>query len=1554
TTLGVLTNYADTVSWNDDFWVDYDFIWDAQSLHDGDQIDLKATVTDHVGNEQVAQIWLKVAAEAPILTLSIPEAKDVCSEKRVKGDINIVATEKSETNPIDTYYVGYIYKKSTFPDLGDCNAFDDQGWVMCPDTLMIEGHNTSETIWRATMPTSKLADGSYDIALVTIDVAGNYSWDMNRDWCVDAGYFGQCVANGMGMTVVVQNHAPELRIRKVNNFEAVDEGLDWAEPVYVQVGQPVTVTSVAASTCDIAKVDYYLSGEYVIDGWRGPVHVGTSTDAASGYQVTFPPTGGLEQYFEPNAFQNGYAMVDLIAIVTDLLGNVTQEATYAMVPIWVLKVAPSSAFVTQPSPGEYVRSWVNIEGDVLDNEAVYDITYEYRAVGATDWITIAQTKPHCGDPWNKDVNNAIIKWNTDLLADGDYQLRAVSRDANLTVDTNPSVITVHVDNTAPTITAFNLSPTYTVGEALPTAPSTYIGGPHVELSATGSDAGGIDHVHFMYKAIDADIDSATALYRDDEAPYAYDWICGFPQVPSGWYDFIVKIEDKAGNETYQTQRVYVDQYAPFGWIGHISWKKGTQTIDDQTPDNSNFYGVLDINGTCKDDAPASACLDGHNQKFDSGLKAAQFQYQPVTGGGYLGVATGAESQSVPNPNAWIDLGEQVVGTGPDYAINWDTGTLVPGKYYVRIVGIDNVDNRADVDGAPSLPYITINIVDQIAPKAIIAGVDDVSGYIWATADTHGQDDVKFVRFEYRPATATAEWTVIGVVDTTMCKGLYGVPWHFASIGPGNYWVRAVAYDDDYDVVNFPDLYDQNPAMMYVTVTADYKVTMASTSYISSLTRWGSLSDYTEVGVKAVCAAGEPTVIVVFDNDPEDHYNVPRVKLLSLERPDDPAQWVDQFWFGQLGDWGVATIIGTYNNSGTVGAKTSTVKVYRVTDAEGTKGVVSQDSMSVDIPAGVIRSDSEGLLVINTPRPFAQPTLLDVTPVGPAVMMKFLGGGENDDNRIFDNGYRADVTLAYRQGEITSSMVESNLRPAWWDGVNAQWQYSGITNVSVNTSTNVVTFKANHTGTFTVVSATTFRITQPVYYPGCKVGGVTYTSKFPKFASVIEDVINGLNEPEIKVTIDGPAGDKIFDNLTLYYHGDAIWPWIKAEYDEIGHILGIAVDPGYSWGEGDYRWGAGAWNGLPGGQYTLKIEALNAVGDKKSLTDVFTVDAGVPTVDFAGTYVAANPSFTLNVGDALSGVDPATVFLDVYAIRANGYQTENKEYLGTATPSAMSYDGGTVTFGNMTFHETLGDNMSIDVIVYDGHVPSDTGTQVIYNGCTDEDDHQCRSYYSEQGIADCVGNHANPVWRRFTVDATCPTMTLVSKESDQDIEVKVEDDISGIPWNIEGEQTPFDIKVDGEAFYDYTFVPTSNNHVGTLRFTVGAGAAKIEVTARDAVGNFCVLEINKGAEVVDVTDVKSYPNPFDPGSGQYTTISFDLTKKADVLIKIFDFAGEYVTTVADGWYDPGTHTINWFGTDGNGKTVASGAYIGYVKIDDGSKVIARNLKIGVGAKCCSGD
>ncbi len=75
---------------------------------------------------------------------------------------------------------------------------------------------------------------------------------------------------------------------------------------------------------------------------------------------------------------------------------------------------------------------------------------------------------------------------------------------------------------------------------------------------------------------------------------------------------------------------------------------------------------------------------------------------------------------------------------------------------------------------------------------------------------------------------------------------------------------------------------------------------------------------------------------------------------------------------------------------------------------------------------------------------------------------------------------------------------------------------------------------------------------------------------------------------------------------------------------------------------------------------------------------------------------------------------------------------------------------------------------------------------------------------------------------------------------------------------------------------------------------------------------------------DVTNVSSatyrlgnnYPNPFNPR----TSISYSLSKSANVSLKVYDVKGRLVETLADGYKSPATHTVEW-----NADKVASGIY-----------------------------
>jgi hypothetical protein len=266
----------------------------------------------------------------------------------------------------------------------------------------------------------------------------------------------------------------------------------------------------------------------------------------------------------------------------------------------------------------------------------------------------------------------------------------------------------------------------------------------------------------------------------------------------------------------------------------------------------------------------------------------------------------------------------------------------------------------------------------------------------------------------------------------------------------------------------------------------------------------------------------------------------------------------------------------------------------------------------------------------------------------------------------------------------------------------------------------------------------------------------------------------------------------------------------------------------------------------------------------------------------------------------------------------------------------------VYFGDMVYHGTLPHEMAIDVVVYDGQYDNYTG-DCSYG--------ECRRYPSDHGVPDCAENHANPVWRRFTVDAEPPTVEFLSEESSDEIEIKICDPTSGVDENsiLIGDMTidDFNYMMENDDKDTRAEFKETSNHCGILTIGPIAEAVDWDLEISDAVGNFTVEEIKRGGEVVEVMGVKFYPNPFDPETDGYGKFAYDLTKGATVTIKIYDFAGVPVATVVDEYRSAGGHIEEWYGENGGGDVVAPGAYIGFVKIDDGHKVITKNLKIAVG-------
>lgn len=78
--------------------------------------------------------------------------------------------------------------------------------------------------------------------------------------------------------------------------------------------------------------------------------------------------------------------------------------------------------------------------------------------------------------------------------------------------------------------------------------------------------------------------------------------------------------------------------------------------------------------------------------------------------------------------------------------------------------------------------------------------------------------------------------------------------------------------------------------------------------------------------------------------------------------------------------------------------------------------------------------------------------------------------------------------------------------------------------------------------------------------------------------------------------------------------------------------------------------------------------------------------------------------------------------------------------------------------------------------------------------------------------------------------------------------------------------------------------------------------------------------------------QNYPNPFNPT----TEIKFSLSEAGHVLLEIYNINGQLVTTLADGQFDAGWHTIEWNSRDNNDQPVASGIYLYRLESDNHSQ------------------
>ena len=359
---------------------------------------------------------------------------------------------------------------------------------------------------------------------------------------------------------------------------------------------------------------------------------------------------------------------------TDAAGN--QDATPASHTWFVDGTAPAGALTAPAALAAVSGTAVFVSANSIDGQSgVQHVLFEVRVSGV--WQALGA--PDGSAPYS-------VSWNTTTLADGDYDLRATTRD-NAGNSTVSAVRTVTVDNSLPLLSA-----------SVSHNPVNLTTPDPAQVSAVADDLGsGIANVRFEQcneTSVACTSDTWTTLVGPDTvAPYAVAWA-----IPSDGPRLLrVTATDNAGRSAVELILTTVDRTRPTGSI-------------TAPAAGAALRGSVALAATASDPAPGS-------------VDTVTFQVSPASAG------------------AWDDLGAD--GTAP-YGAGLDTTDLTDGLYDLRVFTTDAAGN------AESTPGITSVRIDNTAPTTTDdapAGWSDGDVAVALTAGDPGGSGV--AQTEYR-------------------------------------------------------------------------------------------------------------------------------------------------------------------------------------------------------------------------------------------------------------------------------------------------------------------------------------------------------------------------------------------------------------------------------------------------------------------------------------------------------------------------------------------------------------------------------------------------------------------------------------------------------------------------------------------------------------------------------------------------------------------------------------------------------------------------------------
>ena len=144
----------------------------------------------------------------------------------------------------------------------------------------------------------------------------------------------------------------------------------------------------------------------------------------------------------------------------------------------------------------------------------------------------------------------------------------------------------------------------------------------------------------------------------------------------------------------------------------------------------------------------------------------------------------------------------------------------------------------------------------------------------------------------------------------------------------------------------------------------------------------------------------------------------------------------------------------------------------------------------------------------------------------------------------------------------------------------------------------------------------------------------------------------------------------------------------------------------------------------------------------------------------------------------------------------------------------------------------------------------------------------------------------------------------------------------------------DILIDDDAMTNTDWFDSLEvgSQFGDVRgiWTYSFGTYKISLRDDSDHGTITGVNEDRVAQPYEYSLSQNYPNPFNPT----TNIKFSLADQQPVTIAIYNVRGQLVNTLMQNQsLQPGSHVINWDGTDKAGNTVGSGVYIYRIQAGD---------------------